>query len=152
MGSNWTYRGAQLRLGDRRPGWALHDHHGGPRSGQLLFPGEPVTGNPTFTPAKNGGTSALGANWVANIVGIAAWAQFDGVGGYDMAVCQLDQPFGDPLGYFGARAYDDDWEDGHYWAHVGYPWDLSPAGMRPSFELGISVEDDDSDDFDTPRA
>lgn len=112
-------------------------------------PGGPVTGNPTFTPAMNGGGSALGSEWVANIVGIAAWEQFVGTDGYDMAVCQLDQPFGDWLGFFGARAYDDDWEDGHYWSHVGYPWDLSPAGTRPSYELGISVEDDDSDDYDT---
>lgn len=112
-------------------------------------PGGPVTGNPTFTPAMNGGTSALGAGWVANIVGIAAWEQFVGVDGYDMAVCQLDQPFGDWLGFFGARGYDDDWEDDSFWTHVGYPWDLSPAGTRPSFESGISVFDDDSDDYDT---
>jgi hypothetical protein len=112
-------------------------------------PGGPVNGPVTFTAAQNGGGSALGSGWVANVIGIAAWEQFVGIDGYDMAVCQLDQPFGDWLGFFGARGYVDDWEDGAYWTHVGYPWDLSPAGTRPSYEAGISVFDDDSDDYDT---
>jgi len=112
-------------------------------------PGAPVQGTVTFTPAMFDGVSPLGADWTANVIGIAAWEQFVGVDGYDMAICQLDQPLGDWLGAFGFRAYDDDWEDMHVWSHVGYPFDLSPNGDRPCFELGISVHDDDSDSFDT---
>ncbi|KQZ70607.1 trypsin-like serine peptidase [Nocardioides sp. Root151] len=112
-------------------------------------PGGPVSGNVTFTPGMFDGTSVLGGSWTANVIGIAAWEQFVGQDGYDMAVCQLDQPFGRWLGYFGYRTYDDDWEDLHVWNHAGYPYDLSATGQRPCFELGISVHDDDSDSYDT---
>ena len=74
-------------------------------------PGGPVLGTVTFTPGMFDGTLVLGASWTANVIGIAAWEQFVGQDGYDMAICQLDQPFGDWLGYFGYRTYDDDWED-----------------------------------------
>jgi len=112
-------------------------------------PGGPVLGAVTFTPGMFDGSSVLGASWTANVIGIAAWEQFVGQDGYDMAVCQLDQPFGKWLGYFGYRAYDDDWEDLRVWTHAGYPYDLSPSGNRPCYELGISVHDDDSDSYDT---
>ena len=112
-------------------------------------PGRPLTQSLTFTPANFDGVSLLGRGWVANIVNVAVWDTSHDDQGYDMAVCQLDQPMGDWLGYFGARTYDDDWEDEHVFAHVGYPWDFSPSGQRPIFELGIAVEDDDSDDYDT---
>lgn len=112
-------------------------------------PGGPVLGTVTFTPGMFNGSSSLGAGWTANVIGIAAWEQFVGQDGYDMAICQLDQPFGTWLGYFGYRTYDDDWEDLHVWNHAGYPYDLSPSGNRPCYELGISVHDDDSDSYDT---
>jgi V8-like Glu-specific endopeptidase len=112
-------------------------------------PGGPVLGTVTFTPGMFDGTSVLGASWTANVIGIAAWEQFVGQDGYDMAVCQLDQPFGDWLGYFGYRTYDDDWEDLRVWSHAGYPYDLSASGSRPCYELGISVHDDDSDSYNT---
>ena len=112
-------------------------------------PGGPVRGNVTFTPAMFNGSSALGPTWTARVIGIAAWEQFVGQDGYDMAICQLDQPFGTWLGAFGYRTYSDNWEDRHVWAHAGYPYDLSGAGNWPCFELGISVHDDDSDSYDT---
>ncbi|GAB3927745.1 trypsin-like serine peptidase [Larkinella terrae] len=112
-------------------------------------PGGPVMGSVTFTPGMFDGTSVLGPTWTANVIGIAAWEQFVGQDGYDMAICQLEQPFGNWLGYFGCRTYNDDWEDLHAWAHAGYPYDLSVTGSRPCYELGISVHDDDSDSYDT---
>jgi hypothetical protein len=66
-----------------------------------------------------------------------------------MAICQLDRPMGDWLGFFGCRTYDGDWEDMSVWTHAGYPYDKSMGGVRPTFELGISVVDDDSDSYDT---
>ncbi len=111
--------------------------------------GGPVVGSPTFTPAMFNGASTLGRSWVANIVGVAAWEQFVGQDGYDIAICQLDQPMGEWLGYFGYRGYDDDWEDLAVWTHAGYPYDLSPNGDYPSVEYDIKVEDDDSDKYDT---
>lgn len=112
-------------------------------------PGGPVSGTVTFTPGMFDGTSVLGPTWTANVIGIAAWEHFVEVDGYDMAICQLDQPFGSWLGYFGYRTYVDAWEDLPVWAHAGYPWDLSASQSRPCYELGISVHDDDSDRFDT---
>jgi hypothetical protein len=106
-------------------------------------------GTVTFTPGMFDGSSVLGAGWTANVIGIAAWEQFVDQDGYDMAICQLDQPFGSWLGYFGYRTYNDDWEDLPVWAHAGYPYDLSAFGNRPCYELGISVNDDDSDSYDT---
>lgn len=113
--------------------------------------GGPVLGAITFTPGMFDGTSVLGPAWTAKVVGIAAWEQFVGqrVDGYDMAICQLDQPFGSWLGYFGCRTYHDDWEGQHAWSHAGYPCDLSRTGSRPCYELGISVHDDDSDSYGT---
>ncbi|WGG53037.1 serine protease [Rugamonas sp. DEMB1] len=112
-------------------------------------PGGPVLGTVTFTPGMFNGTSVLGPTWTANVIGIAAWEQFVDQDGYDMAICQLDQPFGNWLGYFGYRTYDDDWEDMRVWTHAGYPYDLSRLGDRPCYEQGISVHDDDGDSYDT---
>src|SRR5207248_8011270 len=41
------------------------------------------------------------------------------------------------------------WEGNAYWAHVGYPYDLSPNGDEPCYQLDITIDDDDDDDFDT---
>jgi V8-like Glu-specific endopeptidase len=111
--------------------------------------GQPLTQTITFVPACFDNVSALGADWSSRVVNIAAWETIQSVDGYDMAICQLDKPMGEWLGSLGARTYDDAWEDLGVWAHAGYPYDLSMGGQRPSFELGISVHDDDSDSFDT---
>jgi len=112
-------------------------------------PGNPVVGGLAFVPASFDGTSILGSGWSAPIVNIAAWEDTTAQDGYDMAICQLDRPMGDWLGFFGCRTYDGDWEDMSVWTHAGYPYDKSMGGVRPTFELGISVVDDDSDSYDT---
>jgi V8-like Glu-specific endopeptidase len=113
--------------------------------------GEPLRAAITFVPAMFNGTSVLGSDWTVNVTGVAAWEQTeaDETVGYDMAVCQLDKPLGEWLGYFGASTYDDGDEDRHVWSHVGYPWDLSPNGDWPCYQKGIAVRDDDSDSFGT---
>jgi V8-like Glu-specific endopeptidase len=115
----------------------------------LWTPGQPLTESITWVPAMNGGNSSLGPTWSARVDGIAAWKEINDVVGYDLAICHLDQPMGDWLGYFGSRSYDDGWEDNAWWEHVGYPYDLSPGGVRPSWEMSITIDDDDGDDYDT---
>jgi hypothetical protein len=73
--------------------------------------GQPLTESITFVPAMFGGSSLLGPTWTAKVINIAAWDEVTDVVGYDMAIRQLDQPFGEWLGYFGTRGYDEDWED-----------------------------------------
>jgi V8-like Glu-specific endopeptidase len=111
--------------------------------------GEPLTQSITFVPAMFDGTSILGPTWTAQVTGIAAWQQISEVVGYDLAICQLDKPMGDWLGYFGSRGYSEDWEGNPWWEHVGYPYDLSPNGDEPCYELNVTIDDDDNDDFDT---
>jgi len=115
----------------------------------LWQPGQPLTQRITFIPACFDNVSLLGSDWTSQVINIAAWETIQSIDGYDMAICQLDKPMGEWLGHLGARTYDDDWEDRAVWAHVGYPYDLSMGGQRPTFELGISVHDDDSDSYDT---
>ena len=125
--------------------------------GGLWSPGQPLTETITFTPAmniippSNKAKSILGDDWFANVVNIAAWEEvYDGtIAGYDMAICELDKPLGTWLGYFGSRSFDSDWEDGNYWEHVGYPFDMSPNGFKPCYELNVAVYDEDSDDYST---
>jgi V8-like Glu-specific endopeptidase len=115
----------------------------------LWTPGQPLTSSITFIPAMNGNQSILGPTWTSQVTGIAAWQEINDVVGYDVAICQLDKPMGDWLGYFGSRSYDEDWEDNAWWEHVGYPYDLSPSGTKPCYQLSIDINDDDDDDYDT---
>lgn len=64
--------------------------------------------------------------------------------GNDLQVCQLADPVGDRLGYFGARVYDSDWEDLGVWTMAGFPYDRSKYGM--SVQPAIHVRDDDDGD------
>ncbi len=115
----------------------------------LWTPGKPLTQSITFVPAMFGGTSSLGPTWKAKVTNIAAWDSGASVVGYDMALCQLDQPMGSWLGYFGSRGYNEDWEGHAYWEHNGYPYDLSPGGTKPCYQFSVTIDDDDNDDFDT---
>jgi V8-like Glu-specific endopeptidase len=60
-------------------------------------------------------------------------------GMYDYVVVVLDRRIGDLTGWMGTRGYTDGWDGGDYWAHVGYPGDLT-AGVRPTFQGGISLD------------
>ena len=117
----------------------------------LWAPGQPLTQAISFVPAMFGGSSTLGPTWKANVTNIAAWTGGNAVVGYDLALCQLDQPMGDSLGYFGSRGYAEDWEGNAYWEHNGYPYDLSPNGDQPCFQYSVTIDDDDDDDFENPE-
>jgi V8-like Glu-specific endopeptidase len=60
-------------------------------------------------------------------------------GMYDYVVCVLDRRIGDWTGWLGGKGYTDAWDGGAYWAHVGYPGDLT-GGNRPTFQGGISLD------------
>jgi V8-like Glu-specific endopeptidase len=62
---------------------------------------------------------------------------------HDMALVQLETTLGDTLGYFGAKVYQDRWDDKGYWTSVGYPDDWQG---NPEFEDADTVEDADSED------
>jgi V8-like Glu-specific endopeptidase len=58
---------------------------------------------------------------------------------YDYVVCVMDRRIGDWTGWLGGKGYTDAWDGGAYWAHVGYPGDLT-GGNRPTFQGGISLD------------
>jgi len=98
---------------------------------------------------------AIGS-WVTEAWGYVN-AQKDGRLGIDLATLRLERPMGEWLGNLGAKVYDDDWEDDPRWTLVGYPAVVgvssTPSGLTsttidgefPTWQSGISVEDDDTD-------
>jgi hypothetical protein len=64
--------------------------------------------------------------------------------GNDLQLCRLADPVGDTMGYFGAQAYDSDWQDDAVWSMAGFPYDVSKFAM--AVQQGISVRDDDDGD------
>jgi hypothetical protein len=57
----------------------------------------------------------------------------------DFVVCVLNDRLGDQLGGFGTLEYDDSWDGGSYWNHVGYPTDVG-GGSKPAWELFFSIK------------
>jgi|SRR5665648_28255 len=51
---------------------------------------------------------------------------------------------GDLTGWLGSRTYDDGWDGGNYWSHIGYPGDLA-TGTGPSFQGSFSLNGDDTE-------
>jgi V8-like Glu-specific endopeptidase len=64
--------------------------------------------------------------------------------GNDLQVCELYDPIGEQLGYFGYRHYDSDWEDLSRWTMAGFHHDMSIYAL--SGQTGIAVRDDDDGD------
>ncbi len=60
-------------------------------------------------------------------------------GMYDYVVVVLNRNIGNWTGWMGSRGYTDSWDGGNYWAHIGYPGDLT-GGNRPTFENNISLD------------
>ncbi|HYI51587.1 MAG TPA: serine protease [Microbacterium sp.] len=94
-------------------------------------------------PAYYDGGSLYGAGVQSYVSDWRAFDSGDEVCGYDWAVLRLYEPLGDGVGYFGVNGYDDDWEDRPYWTTAGYPSAIN--SQRPSYQMGVSVFDDDSD-------
>lgn len=114
---------------------------------QWINPPNPfVAGWVKFTPSYFDGSEPFGSAWGTNIY----WQQqvagpgIDSTEGRnDYVVVVLDSPIGNLTGWMGSRTYDDGWDGGNYWSHIGYPGDLN-SGTRPSFQGGISLNGDDN--------
>jgi V8-like Glu-specific endopeptidase len=92
-------------------------------------------------PACWNGQSLFGAGAVSWVAGYHSW---NSDSGSDIKICQLFDPIGDQVGYFGYRGYSSSWEDGEYWTMAGFPYDRSLTYM--SYEDAIAVRDDDDGD------
>lgn len=66
-------------------------------------------------------------------------------GAWDFALLRLYQPLGDYAGFFGVRAYRDDWDDLYIWAAAGYPGMAPYNSQVPSYLLGVAIDDEDTE-------
>ncbi|PAX54871.1 trypsin-like serine peptidase [Brunnivagina elsteri] len=88
-----------------------------------------------FSPSyHNGVRPALGSAWGTRVI---FWNKAEGgltdlETAFDYVVVVLDRNLGDVTGYAGYRTYDDDWNGGSFWQHIGYPGDLTGT-QRPVF-------------------
>lgn len=89
-----------------------------------------------FTPLKFDSSEPFGNTFAVNIY---SWNKADGSdglnlteGAFDYVVCVLNNRIGDLTGWMGSRGYNTSWDGGDYWAHIGYPQDIS-GGTRPAF-------------------
>lgn len=91
-----------------------------------------------FTPLYFDGSEPFGSAYGQTVYSwLKADADHDGSmtnteSGFDYVVVTLDSRLGEITGWMGSRAYDDDWDGGDYWGHIGYPGDLA-SGQRPAF-------------------
>jgi V8-like Glu-specific endopeptidase len=105
-----------------------------------------VAGWIKFIPSYFDGDGPFDEAWGIHIYWeqqVAGPAIDDGEARNDYVVVTLDRRMGDSTGWMGSRTYDDSWDGGVYWSHIGYPGDLS-GGSRPSFQGGISLNGDDA--------
>lgn len=95
-----------------------------------------------FTPAYYDGSSTLGPTVFSYVESARGYNTGNTVSAWDMAVMKLYDPLGISLGYFGAKTFDESWEDFSNWIHSGYPVAFG-GGNRPSFQNNIVINDDD---------
>lgn len=95
-----------------------------------------------FRPSFFDGSTTYGEAWASRIYFKykVSGPTIDWVEGmYDYVVVVLNWNLGNLTGWMGSRGYTDGWDGGAYWAHVGYPGDLT-GGNRPTFENSISLD------------
>jgi hypothetical protein len=129
----WSWYGSGVLVGSRHVLTAGHIAPWGSTNWGMLF-----------VPGYYDGRSVVGSganSWVSDFRSLDSGAHT--VSAHDMSILRLYDPLGDGLGYFGSKTYDRAWQDGNYWALVGYP--SAVTRERPSYELGIAVLDNDVD-------
>lgn len=112
----------------------------------IAEPDPHVAGWVQFRPSYFDASAPFGEAWGAHIY----WQQqvtpptIDGTEDeFDYVVVVLDRRMGDLTGWMGSRTYDDGWDGGNYWSHIGYPGDLA-SFSRPSFQGNFSLNGDDT--------
>ena len=114
--------------------------------GWIARPDPYVAGWIKFMPSYFDASTPFGTAWGTHIY----WQQqvlgptIDGTEErHDYVVVVLDRPMGELTGWMGSRTYDDTWDGGNYWSHIGYPQDVS-GGSRPTFQGNVSLDGDDT--------
>ena len=96
-----------------------------------------TTGWVRFRPSYYNGNAPLGEAWATTVIHWTKTTPSNGLTdnetAFDYVVCVLDRRMGDTLGYAGYRTYNDNWNGGDFWQHMGYPSDIS-GGERPAFQ------------------
>lgn len=101
-----------------------------------------TTGWIQFRPSYFDGSAPFGTAW--GVLTYFKWKvtgpTIDWIEGmYDYVCVVLNWTMGNLTGWHGSRGYTDAWDGGAYWAHIGYPGDLT-AGNRPTFQNGIALD------------
>lgn len=60
----------------------------------------------------------------------------------DYAVMILADRLGDRFGWLGTRTYNSDWDEEGLWVTIGYPGDGRFAGLVPTFQNGVYLDED----------
>jgi V8-like Glu-specific endopeptidase len=63
----------------------------------------------------------------------------------DYAVLVINDRLGDRFGWLGTKTYDSSWDDDPLWFTYGYPGDAPFSGMVPTFQRGVSLDEDEFD-------
>jgi hypothetical protein len=152
FGNGWQGSATGTLVGSRTVLCSAHMiPWGQPRVGIVFIPGYYSTASVS---------KAVGSKRLSSFVTDVRGYDVPDRAGWDIAVMRLADPLGDWLGTFGARTYNDDWEDDPRWTLVGYPSEIGITitsvfplvmssiknnGDFPTRQFGISVEDDDTD-------
>jgi V8-like Glu-specific endopeptidase len=93
-----------------------------------------------FSPAYYDGNGPWGEYSATRVI---SWNKAEGglsdlETAFDYVVLVMNDRVGDHVGYPGYRTYDDDWNGGTFWQHMGYPGDLTGT-ERPAFVGDASV-------------
>ncbi|MFD2571866.1 trypsin-like serine peptidase [Spirosoma soli] len=101
------------------------------------------TGWLSFKPAFYNGSTPFGTAWASLTYYKQKVTGGDGINStelqYDYVVIVLNSRIGDQTGWLGSKSYTDSWDGGAYWAHVGYPGDLT-GGQRPTYQGSIALD------------
>jgi V8-like Glu-specific endopeptidase len=97
-----------------------------------------------FTPMYYNGSAPYGSAWAIRVYfkyKVVGPTIDSTEGKYDYVAVVLDRAVGSATGWLGCKSYNDGWDGGAYWTHVGYPGDVT-GGQRPTYQTGIALDGD----------
>ena len=97
-----------------------------------------------FTPMYYNGSAPYGSAWAIRVYfkyKVVGPTIDSTEGKYDYVAVVLDRPVGSATGWLGSKSYNDSWDGGAYWTHVGYPGDVT-GGQRPTYQTSIALDGD----------